>query len=494
MHPTRIAALAAMLALSIPTTADGAKRSAADAVAPRAHPGIAPRAHSAIAPPVHPATAPPVHPATAPPVHSAIAPPVHPAIAPPVHPATAPRAHSAPAPRVHPATAPRVHPATAPRVHPATAPRAHSAADQRVIVRFRQGTAAGKRRASIRSIDGAVVGAVRGQGTKLVAVAGDPIAAAARIARMRGVAWAEPDHRLFALAPPNDPLLAQLGGLGLMHAQAAWDALGISADYPTTGGAPVAIVDTGIDASHEDLVGKATACATALNGSVAEGSCADDEGHGTHVAGTAAAIAANGVGIAGVAFDAPLIVCKALSADGSGDTSDVAACIAWAHSQGAKVISLSLGGPATNTLRTAVKAAWAGGGRAGSVIVAAAGNDGTSATDYPAGYPEAVSVAAVDDSGRHAWFSNANDDVEVAAPGVDVLSAKLGGGYLRESGTSMATPHAAGAAALMWEANPRASARTIRTKLDALSADAGAPGRDPEFGFGILDLARIEAQ
>jgi subtilisin family serine protease len=124
-------------------------------------------------------------------------------------------------------------------------------------------------------------------------------------------------------------------------------------------------------------------------------------------------------------------------------------------------------------------------------VLAAAGNDGTAAVDYPAGYPEAISVAAVDDSGAHAWFSNANDDVEVAAPGVDVLSAKLGGGYVRESGTSMATPHAAGAAALAWEADPRSAARTIRARLDALAVDAGAAGRDPEFGLGVLDLANL---
>ncbi len=338
-----------------------------------------------------------------------------------------------------------------------------------------------------------MLGAVRGQGTKLVAVVGDPIAAAASIARRAGVVWAEPDYKLYALDAPNDPLLADLGGLGLIQAQAGWDALGLSASWPAAGGTPVAIVDTGIDQAHEDLEGKAVACATSTRGQVSEGACADDEGHGTHVAGTVAAIAGNGVGIAGVAFDSPLIICKALGADGSGDTSDVAACIAWAHAQGAKVISMSLGGPATKTLKAAVHGAWASGGRSGSVIVAAAGNDGASALDYPAGYPEVVSVAAVDDSGAHAYFSNANADVEVAAPGVDVLSAKLGGGYLRESGTSMATPHAAGAAALEWEAHPRSTANTIRTRLDALVTDAGAPGRDPDFGFGILDLAGLAA-
>jgi thermitase len=377
--------------------------------------------------------------------------------------------------------------------HPAAAraPGAHAAAAARIIVKYRKGASAGKRRSSIQSVGGVVVGAVRGQGTRLIAVTGDPLRAAAGLARKPGIQWAEPDYKLFALAAPNDPLLAQLGGLGLMHAQAAWDALGLSDGYPASGGAPVAIVDTGIDAAHEDLVGKVGWCASAANGGVSEGTCPDDEGHGTHVAGTVAATAGNGRGIAGVAFNAPLIVCKALAADGSGDTADVAACISWAHSRGAKVISLSLGGPPTNTLRAAVKAAWDAGGRHGSVVIAAAGNDGSSATDYPAGYPEAVSVAAVDDSGGHAWFSNANDDVEVAAPGVDVLSAKLGGGYVRESGTSMATPHAAGAAALEWEVHPRSAAQTIRNHLHALAADAGPPGRDPEFGFGILDLARL---
>src|SRR4051794_39575485 len=372
------------------------------------------------------------------------------------------------------------------------AQRAHPAIAARVIVKYRKGASAKKRRVSVESVGGAILGAIRAQGTKIVAVAGDAAQSAARLAHKPGVAWAEPDYKLYALEAPDDPLLAQLGGLGLIHAQAGWDALAISGTYPPDGGAPVAIVDTGIDPGpHEDLAGKVAACATSTNGDVNEGECADDEGHGTHVAGTIAAIAGNGRGIAGVAFDSPLIICKALGADGSGDTSDVAACIQWAHSQGAKVISLSLGGPATNTLRAAVKTAWDGGGRAGSVVVAAAGNDGSSALDYPAGYPEALSVAAVDDSGAHAYFSNSNPDVEIAAPGVDVLSAKLGGGYVRESGTSMATPHAAGAAALEWEAHPRSRASTIRKRLDALVADAGTPGRDPDFGFGILDLAGL---
>jgi thermitase len=370
-----------------------------------------------------------------------------------------------------------------------------AAADGRVIVRYRTGASAGKRRASIRALGQAqVVGAVRGQGTRVLHVTGGAWEAAQRLAHAPGVAWAEPDFELRALGAPDDPLFGQLGGLGLMRVQAGWESLGLSPGYPRDGGAPVAVIDTGIDSAHEDLAGKASECASSVNGAIEEGRCADDEGHGTHVAGTIAAIAGNAAGIAGVAFDSPLIVCKALGADGSGGTSDVASCIAWAHSRGAKVISMSLGGPPSNTLRAAVKAAWAGGRRDGSVIVAAAGNDGDTGTDFPAGYPEVVSVAAVDDAGSRAVFSNANEDVEVAAPGVDVLSAKAGGGYVRMSGTSMATPHAAGAAALEWEAHPRSAARRIRDLLDGLGADAGPAGRDPEYGYGILDLARLADQ
>src|SRR4051795_1283651 len=263
---------------------------------------------------------------------------------------------------------------------------APAAADGKIIVKYRKGSAK-KRRMSIEAIGGAIIGAIRGQGTKLIAVAGDPLTAAEHLARKAGIAWAEPDYRLFALEAPNDPLLAELGGLGLIHAQAAWDVLGASESYPADGGAPVAIVDTGIDVGHEDLAGKVAACGRSVNGQVTDGGCADDDGHGTHVAGTIAAVANNSVGVAGVAFDSPLIICKALGGDGSGETSDVAACIGWAHAQGAKVISLSLGGPASNTLRAALRTAWDGGGRSGSGIVGAAGNEGTSATDSPAAYP-----------------------------------------------------------------------------------------------------------
>ena len=224
---------------------------------------------------------------------------------------------------------------------------------------------------------------------------------------------------------------------------------------------------------------------------VTDGDCADSEGHGTHVAGTIGALANNRAGVAGVAFNSPLIVCRALGgADGSGTVADVAACIRWAHVRGAKVISMSLGGPASRTLAEAAKTAYARGGRSGSLLVAAAGNDGDGTTEYPAGLDQVVSVAATDATDNVAPFSNQNPDVEVAAPGVDILSAKLGGGYVRMSGTSMATPHVAGAVALLWGQVPSATAAAIRRRLDAAVDDLGAPGRDPAYGYGVVDLAR----
>jgi subtilisin family serine protease len=191
-----------------------------------------------------------------------------------------------------------------------------------------------------------------------------------------------------------------------------------------------------------------------------------------------------------VAFNSPLIVCRALGGpEGSGTVADVAACIRWAHDRGAKVISMSLGGPSSHTLAEAAKSAYARGGRSGSLLIAAAGNDGDNTVEYPAGLDQVVSVAAIDDSDEVAPFSNANADVEIAAPGVDILSTQLGGGYIRMSGTSMATPHVAGAAALLWGLKPSATAGTIRRRLDAAVDDLGAPGRDPAYGFGVVDVA-----
>src|SRR3954452_4115528 len=328
-------------------------------------------------------------------------------------------------------------------------------------------------------------------GLRVVRVAGDPAVAASRLARRRGVRWAEVNGRVRALeaGAPDDPLFAR-GPLPRLGAPAAWQALGLGA-FPAAGGVPVGIVDTGIDGDHEDLRGKVAGCASSVDGAVRAGACADGAGHGTHVAGTIGALADDGVGLAGVAFSSPLIVCKALDDSGGGTDADVAACIRWVHDAGAKVISMSLGGGSSRTISEACRYAWAGGGRTGSVLVAAAGDDGTGGGEEPGRRPEVVSVAAVDDRDAVADFSNHNADVELAAPGVDVVSTVPGGKYEAMSGTSMATPHVSGAAALLWDSRPRSTASAVRRALDGAVADLGAPGRDEAFGFGRLDLSTI---
>lgn len=369
------------------------------------------------------------------------------------------------------------------------------------------GSALGSVKAAKRLGLGQRIGTVRRVGAQVVRVAGDPRRAAARVSRSRLVAYAEPNKILRATTIPNDPLFGQLYGLNNtgqtggtpdadIDAPEGWDAAGLGA-FPATGGAKVGIVDTGIQSTHEDLAGKVANCARSqgplpiLSGSIQEGTCADDNGHGTHVAGTISANANNGKGVAGVAFNSPLAICKALGGPlGMGSTTDVANCITWLHDKGAKVISMSLGGGASSTLQSAVNYAWQNGGANGSVLVAAAGNDGDATLNYPAAYPNVVSVAATDNRDQRASFSNANSDVEVAAPGVNVLSSYNNGGYTTLSGTSMATPHASGTTAIIWDKYPTATAAQIVAKLDAATDDLGPAGRDTSYGFGRVNLLK----
>jgi subtilisin family serine protease len=248
--------------------------------------------------------------------------------------------------------------------------------------------------------------------------------------------------------PQNPAKLAGLAprpeltwGVARVHAPAAWDV--------TEGaGVKVAIIDTGIDLNHPDLAGKVDGGYSAITKTERPEDYQDDNGHGTHVSGTVAALR-DGKGVVGVAPKARLYAVKVLDADGSGNLSDVVDGIIWAAKNGMQVANMSLGAPTDSpAMHRAVQFARG----SGLIIVAAAGNSG--ATDNPGvGYPGAygsdlITVSASDSNDKLASFSSHGPAVKFIAPGVDVVSAKLGGGFISFNGTSMATPHVTGLVAL----------------------------------------------
>ena len=268
----------------------------------------------------------------------------------------------------------------------------------------------------------------------------------------------------------------------------AWDAAFGPGSFPSTGGTKVAIVDTGIDRAHVDLLNKTQDCASAiaLIGVVTSGTCSDDNLHGTHVAGTVGAHTGNTVGVAGTAPDAQFAICKALNGAGVGTAADVAACIDWSTRTGAKIISMSLGSEkGSSAEERAVKNASA----AGVLVIAAAGNGYDSAPNYPAYYPEVMSVASFNQAGVISDFSTCNSDVEIAAPGEDVWSTFPENTYGVISGTSMATPHVAGAAALVMS-ELGLDAQQTRSKLKSTGVGGlSTGGRRECASYPALNLA-----
>jgi subtilisin family serine protease len=257
-----------------------------------------------------------------------------------------------------------------------------------------------------------------------------------------------------------------------------------SPSYNKGDGIKVCVIDTGINRTHPDLDGNYVTGIDYVND---DDNPMDDNGHGTHVSGTIAA-ELNNAGVVGVAPNADLIVAKVLNSAGSGSYSDVIAGINWCASNGAKVISMSLGGSSgSDALKSAVDTAYS----KNILVVAAAGNSGNKAGKndsviYPARYDSVIAVAATDSNNKRASWSSTGPKVEISAPGVSVKSTWLGTGYSTISGTSMATPHVSGVAALIWKSNPNLSSGDVRNILDSTALDLGASGRDNLYGYGLV--------
>lgn len=263
-------------------------------------------------------------------------------------------------------------------------------------------------------------------------------------------------------------------------------------------GINVAIIDTGINYNNPDLCDNYKGGYDFVND---DADPFDDNGHGTHCAGIIAA-ADNDIGVIGVAPEANLYSLKTVNGTGSGNVSDLIAAIEWAidtckdadTSNDIQIISMSLG---SNDRVTALETACSQAYDSGILLVAAAGNDGNErgtgdSVDYPGAYSSVITVAATDLMNKRASFSSTGPAVELAAPGVNILSTyKNGWASLR--GTSMACPHVAGTAALVLAASPSFTNSNIRDRLAQTATDLGTPGRDNLYGYGLVNAEAAAA-
>jgi subtilisin len=290
----------------------------------------------------------------------------------------------------------------------------------------------------------------------------------------------EPDGRIYAFGPrlavEGEPSLDEEtipAGINLIKAPPAW---------PCSEGKAikVAVLDTGIDYTHPDLGINYRGGDSFVEG---ESDPMDYNGHGTHCAGTIAA-AFTGRGVVGVAPSAYLYAVKVLSRTGSGAWSNLIAGIDYAvNDREARILSMSLGAASAPM---AVQAMCDMAYSKGALLVAAAGNAG-GPVGAPAAFDSVLAVSAIDEAGTIAAFSNRGPEIELCAPGVQVLSTAPGGGYRRLNGTSMACPHVAGAAAVAWGAHRWASNEEIRSLLVWRADLMGRTGRTDEFGWGRVD-------
>ncbi|MDD5258569.1 MAG: S8 family serine peptidase [bacterium] len=338
------------------------------------------------------------------------------------------------------------------------------------------------------------------------------------------VEYAEPIYIYSIAAVPNDPYYSSSGtwgqqyddqwGLKNIQSERAWNISRGNSD------AIVAVIDTGVDSTHPDLSANIWSNPGEIPGNGIDddnngyiddtmgwdfidnnNDPMDTHGHGTHLSGIIAAVGNNGQGITGVCWQAKIMVIKGLTDSGTGASDQLAQAIKYAVDNGAKVINLSWGGYGTSLLiQDALMYAY----DHNCVIVAAAGNNNTNAEKFfPGNYSQAITVAACNANDVRASFSNYGPNVDVTAPGVDILSLKakgtdmcrtevniVGGEYYRASGTSMATPFVSGLAALIIASDRSLTNLEIEAKIIASCEDLGSSGKDDYYGYGRINAAQ----
>lgn len=293
-----------------------------------------------------------------------------------------------------------------------------------------------------------------------------------------------------AAAPaPNDPLFGEEWHMERVRALEAWSITKGNPDLV------VAVVDTGVDYNHPDLKDR-TIKGADYTGESDGSDPIDSFGHGTHVAGIINAAANNGIGVAGIAPNVKVLAVKVLNAKGGGGLFAIAKGIHYSVKQGAKIVNLSLGGPAMQDLISTSVGFWAS--RQGALLMAAAGNS-AGAVGTPARIDDYyMAVGATDEGDGLAKFSCFGKELSVTSPGTKIMATTptykvpmndygYPMNYAALQGTSMATPLAAGIAALVWSKHPEWSAKQVRAQLERTSVDLGDKGKDNRFGFGRVD-------
>jgi len=301
--------------------------------------------------------------------------------------------------------------------------------------------------------------------------------------------YVEPNMKFQTQLVPNDQYWSLQWGPRKIEADKAWDTtIGSSSVL-------VAVIDTGIDYLHPDLL-NASYVPIGYDWVNKDSDPMDDNGHGTHVAGILAAVTNNRIGIAGLA-QVSIMAEKGLSTGGWGTEDDLANAIFHAVDQGAKILSNSWGGPDSNLIHDAMKYAY----DRDVLVVAAAGNSASSVKLYPAAYDEVVAVTATDEMDDPAIFTSFGDWVEVAAPGVNIYSTisfnhtiPVNYPYDYLSGTSMSTPHVSGTAALIWSQFPNVTRDWVRAQLRFTADDLGKPGFDKYYGYGRINARKAVEQ
>jgi thermitase len=352
-----------------------------------------------------------------------------------------------------------------------------------VLVKFKAGLTSAKVDKVKKELGLATVGQIAELGVQKMKVRpGDEQKLIEKLRSDPAVEYAEPNYILYAMPTyPNDTYYFWQWGLPQIQAPAAWDI--VTATVPVT----IAIVDTGVDLTHPDFScpGKLTAGWDFVNN---DSDPSDDYGHGTHVAGIAAACTNNSTGVAGVSWGARIMPVKVLGSSGSGSVDNVAQGIIYAADNKAQVINMSLGGYGLENDQTFINAIVYAYSK-GCLLVAAGGNGGISTPMYPAAYTHVIAVAATDSSDNRAGFSNYGSYIDVAAPGVSIYSTERYGSYGYMDGTSVATPFVSGLAALVWFANPSLTNDQVENIIESTADDLYPPGRDDYFGWGRINAA-----